>query len=536
MGTPKSAHVDTFCADNLPPQEAWPELIFDLPELRYPAQLNCATSLLEDAIAEGFGEKTAIIDASGRYTYVQINALANQYAHVLTRECGLVPGNRVLLRGGNSARLAAAWFAVMKAGLVAVTTMPLLRAKELAQVASKGSIHLGLCDAMLMEEAEGIAEKLGRPFETLSFGTGGALDLLASRQPDDFDTVHTAQNDVCLLAFTSGTTGEPKACMHFHRDVMAMCDTFSRHILQPARDDIFIGTPPLAFTFGLGALLAFPFHARATTVFPLASTPGDLADAIKAEHATIVLTSPTAYRALLSSCSKEDLSSMREAVSAGEHLPKKTFEDWESATGIKMINGIGATEMIHIFIASRGEDIRPGSTGKPVPGFSAALLNDDGEIIVGAGEGRLAIKGPIGCRYLNDDRQAKYVEGGWNVTGDRFARDEDGYYWYQARSDSMIVSSGYNIAAPEVEQALLTHPQIAQCAVIGAPDEARGQVVKAFVVPKKEPVDEAALVRHIQNHVKASIAPYKYPRQITFLKDLPKTPTGKVSLSALKAL
>lgn len=536
LGPGNSAHVDTFCSDNLPPRDTWPELVFSLDDLQYPPQLNCAGPLLDNAITEGFGEKVAIIHKAERWRYCDVGTLANQYAHVLVSDFGLVPGNRVLLRGGNTPQLVAAWFAVIKAGLVAVTTMPLLRAKELAQIADKAQIHFGLCDESLMEETEALPAKLSRPFTTLSFGKHGELDNLAADKPKTFLSVQTAQDDVCLLAFTSGTTGEPKACIHFHRDVMAMCDTFSRHILKPTPDDIFTGTPPLAFTFGLGALLAFPFHARASVAFPNSATPKELLATIKGAQASIVLTSPTAYRAMLADCDKADLASLSKGVSAGEHLPEQVSLDWQRVTGTALINGIGATEMIHIFIAAGGKTTPLGTTGKPVPGFQAVLLNDDGEVIEGPGEGRLAVKGPVGCRYLNDARQTDYVANGWNITGDRFARDEEGWYWYRARSDAMIVSSGYNIAAPEVEQALLTHPDVAQCAVIGAPDKDRGQIVKAFIVAKAPPEDETSFAKALQAHAKQTVAPYKYPRQIVLLNELPTTSTGKISLASLRKL
>jgi len=518
-----SAHVDTFCRDHLPPPDQWPELTFDLPALQYPDRLNCATALLDDVIARHGGARPCLHQPGvPTWSYDDLLAAANRIAHVLVEDLGIVPGNRVLLRGPNNQWLSAAWFGVLKAGAVLVTTMPLLRTGELQTIHEIAHLDAALVDHRFVEAVE----PLGVP--TLAFGDDAWLERLAAK-PATFDDVATSSDDVSMLAFTSGTTGRPKATMHFHRDVVSICETFSRHVLQPSADDVFTGTPPYAFTFGLGGVLLFPLHAGASTLLVEKATPVELADLIDAHRVTICFTAPTAYKAMLAA--GKTVPSLRKAVSAGEHLPKATWEAFRDGTGVEIIDGIGSTEMLHIFISAAGADVRPGSTGRAVPGFAATIVDDDGQELPPGQAGRLAVKGPTGCRYLDDPRQAAYVKNGWNLTGDTFLRDDDGYFWYQARSDDMIISSGYNIAAPEVEEALLKHPLVAECAVVGVPDEARGHIVKAYVVSAGE---VSAL--ELQDFVKAEIAPYKYPRAVEFVTELPKTATGKLQRFRLRAL
>ncbi len=530
-----SAHVDSFTRDNLPPPDEWPELIFDRSLYHYPDQLNCAVELLDKALSEGHGDRPAILCGDQVWTYADLSDRVDRIAQVLTADLGAVPGNRVLLRGPNSPMMLACWLAVVKAGLVAVATMPLLRAFELGQVLEKAAIGIALCDIGLLEELE--TARIGRTGlrHVLGFGRDDAgLEQRMADHGGGFPAVATSQDDVCLLAFTSGTTGQPKACAHFHRDVMVMCDGFARHLLAPRPDDILIGTPPIAFTFGLGAVLAFALRFRAATALPDQSTPPSLIAAIQRHRATMVFTSPTGYRAMLGQLGSFDIGSVRTCVSAGEVLPVATSDAWFAATGLRIIDGIGATEMIHIFISAAGSDIRVGATGRAVPGYHATLLDGEGREIDGPGIGRLAVRGPTGCRYLADDRQRNYVIKGWNVTGDTYRRDDDGYYWFVARADDMIISSGYNIAGPEVEQALLAHPAVAECAVIGVPDAERGNMVKAFVVVLPDAAPGPELTRELQDFVKARIAPYKYPRAITFLESLPKTQTGKIQRFVLR--
>jgi len=521
-----SAHLDTFCRDHLPPFEEWPELVLELPGLQYPDRLNGATALLDDVI-DHYGADRPCLHAPGQETwsYGDLLAASSRIAHVLVDDLGIVPGNRVLLRGPNNPLLAACWFGVLKAGAVAVTTMPLLRAGELRTIHEIAALDAALVDHRFLEDAAG----LGVP--TLAFGGADPDDLTAmmTRKSAAFDDVPTSADDVAMLAFTSGTTGRPKATMHFHRDVLAVCDTFSRHVLRPDEDDVFTGTPPFAFTFGLGAVLLFPLHAGASTLLVEKATPGELVDLITEFGVTVCSTAPTAYKAMLAAGAT--LPTLTKAVSAGEHLPAATWQAFRDATGVEIIDGIGATEMLHIFIGSSGDDIRPGSTGRVVPGYVAAVVDDEGHEVPDGEIGHLAVKGPTGCRYLADERQRSYVHQGWNITGDTFCRDEDGYFWYQARSDDMIISAGYNIAAPEVEEALLLHPRVAECAVVGVPDDARGSVVKAFVV-----LTEGAPVApgELQDFVKAAIAPYKYPRTIELVDELPRTATGKLQRYRLR--
>ncbi|GAB4176385.1 MAG: AMP-binding protein [Rhodocyclaceae bacterium] len=529
-----SAHVDTFAADNLPPRSQWPELIFDLPELQYPERMNCATELLDRAIERGWGERSAIRSPRGDLSYRELLELSNRIARVLVEDMALVPGNRVLLRGANSPMMAACWFAVMKAGAIAVATMPLLRAKELTDIVTKAQVSHALCDRALAEELEIARTNCPSLGTILHFHDEAGLESRLREKPADFRNVETAAEDTALIAFTSGTTGLPKGTMHFHRDVMAICDSFPRSILKPIADDVFLGTPPLAFTFGLGGLLLFPLRFGASTVLIEKLTPEKLLRAVERYRASIVFTAPTFYRMMAPLAAGFDLSSLAKCVSAGEALPVSTRQLWKDATGIDIIDGIGATELLHIFISAAGADIRPGATGRPIPGYIAQVCDEDGKPLPPGTVGMLAVKGPTGCRYLADERQTRYVRGGWNFTGDAYRMDEDGYFHFQARADDMIISAGYNICGPEVEEALLAHPAVAECAVVGEPDEARGQIVKAFVVPRREREPGAALARELQDWVKSRLAPYKYPRAVEFVAGLPRTETGKLQRFKLR--
>ncbi len=556
-----SAHADTFCRDHLPPADQWPDLEFTLPELAYPDLLNCAGALLGDTIGTFGADRPCLLPqdpAEPAWSYGDLARTASQIAHVLTEDLGLVPGNRVLLRGPNNPWLVACWFGVLLAGGVAVATMPLLRAAELTTICDIAQVKLALCDDRFTGElasaelpvlrivgyhAAGPSSAHGRPAAGRPAEDGSAeaaapgnLNELAGRKPEIFAAIKTAADDVAMIAFTSGTTGRPKAAMHFHRDVLAVADTFSAHVLKPTPDDVFTGTPPLAFTFGLGALLIFPIRAGASTLLIERATPAELADHIAARGVTVVSTAPTAYRAMLAAGKADQLRGLRRPVSAGETLPASVWHAFHDATGVKIIDGIGSTELLHIFISAADDEIRPGSTGLPVPGYRALVLDPDGEPVPDGQPGRLAVKGPTGCRYLADDRQRGYVSGGWNFTGDTYIRDADGYFWYQARSDDMIVSAGYNIAGPEVEEVLLAHPRVAECGVVGMPDETRGQVVTAFVVLTDGPPGGPGLVAELQDLVRQKIAPYKYPRAIEFLPSLPRTNTGKLQRFKLREM
>ncbi|MET3984644.1 2-aminobenzoate-CoA ligase [Streptomyces sp. PvR034] len=531
-----SAHADSFCRDRLPPAALWPRLHFDLPELSYPDRLNCAHALLDEAVERWGPDRPCLLTPTERWTYGDLLRRANQVAQVLTEDLGLVPGNRVLLRGPNNPWLVAAWFGVLKAGGVAVTTVPLLRAAELAELCGISRPAIALCDHRHLEELRSAADPA--TLRVIAYGGSGDDDLTArcAAKDGDFDTVRTAADDVALIAFTSGTTGRPKATLHFHRDVLANADTFSRHVLRPEPEDVFTGTPPLAFTFGLGGLVVFPMRVGASTLLIERATPGQLAELV-AEHAVSVLfTAPTAYRAILTDGAADRLAGLRRCVSAGEPLPAAVWEEFRAATGLRIIDGIGATEMLHVFISAADGDIRPGSTGRPVPGYRAAVVDENGDPVPDGQPGLLAVTGPTGCRYLDDPRQSTYVRGGWNITGDTYTRDADGYFWYVARSDDMIVSSGYNIAGPEVEKALADHPYVADCGVVGAPDERRGMLVKAYVVLRAGVVAGDATVRELQDHVKATIAPFKYPRAVEFVDELPRTETGKLRRGQLRLL
>jgi len=529
-----TAHVDTFAWDNLPPRDQWPEFWAELPELEYLPQLNCATVLIDEAVAEGHGDSVALCSPNGTWSYRKLLEQANRIAHVLCEDMGLVPGNRVLLRSANNPMLAACWLGVMKAGGIAVTTMPLLRTVELRVIIEKAQVTHALCDARLMTDLQEAVVGSGVSVKAVSFGAGELEEAMAGK-PAVFDNVDTAATDVCILAFTSGTTGQPKATMHFHRDVLAMSDTFARHLLETRPHDVYLGSPPLGFTFGLGALLVFPLRFRAAGGLLEAPTPEGLLEAVQSMGVTCLFTAPTMYRSLLPRLQEYDISSLNRCVSAGEPLPKHTSDAWHDATGIRIIDGIGTTEMMHIFISAAGKGIRPGATGVPVPGYTACVLDESNQPLPPGNTGRLAVKGPTGCRYLSDQRQRDYVVNGWNVTGDTYRVDEDGYFWFQARDDDMIISSGYNIAGPEVEAVLLEHPAVAECAVVASPHPERGHVAKAFVMLSSgyDAVSED-LVPELQNFVKQRIAPYKYPREIEWVEALPKTITGKVQRFRLR--
>lgn len=531
-----SAHRDTFVLDHLPPRDLWPDLIFTIPEVSYPDQLNCVTELLDTWVRQGRGDAPAIFGADGMLTYQQLQEQVDQVAHILTNDLGLVPGNRVLLRSANNPMLAICWLATVKAGLVAVATMPLLREKELVEIIDKAQVGAALCDQRLAAELLSAQKRCPVLQQVVYFNdpseTGLEARMAAWHEP--FPAVDTAADDPVLIAFTSGSTGKPKATIHFHRDILAICDCFPRSIAHLGPDDICIGTPPLAFTFGLGALLVFPLRVGGATVLLEKLTPEGLLQAITDYRATIAWSTPLFYRQMAERASAFDLSTLRQSVSAGETLPVSTRTQWREATGIEMIDGIGSTEMLHIFIASSGADVRPGATGKPIPGYEACILDEDGNALPAGVVGRLAVKGPTGCRYLADERQRTYIHRGWNLTGDAYLMDADGYFWFQARTDDIILTAGYNVAGPEVEGALLMHPAVAECAVIGAPDAKRGTIVKAFVVLKPGYDGDDTLVQTLQEFVKQQIAPYKYPRALVFCDALPRSDTGKIQRYKLR--
>jgi 2-aminobenzoate-CoA ligase len=494
-------------------------------------------NFLDRWVEQGKGDAPCIFSPDVNYSYRQLQQLVNRIANVLVGQLGLVTGGRVLLRSANNPMMVATYLAVLKAGGIVVATMPLLRAKEVAYPIQKARIALALCDGKLSDEMEKARDAAPELKRIVYWGTGqpGSLEALIADASDEFTAVDTASDDICLIAFTSGTTGEPKGTMHYHRDMLAVCDGYAKNVLRAAAEDRFIGSAPLAFTFGFGGVL-FPMHIGASFVVLEKAGPDDLPPAIAQYKATVCFTAPTSYRAMIAKLGSHDVSTLRKCVSAGETLPKGTFDAWLKATGIKLMDGIGATEMLHIFISAIEDEIRPGATGKPVPGYEARIVDDEGLEVPAGTMGRLAVRGPTGCRYLADERQRKYVHNGWNVTGDTYVMDDDGYFWYQSRSDDMIVSAGYNIAGPDVEAALLTHQAVAECGVVGAPDEARGMIVKAYVVLAPGVTGDAALTSELQDHVKREIAPYKYPRAIEFVAQLPKTETGKLKRFALRQI
>ncbi len=533
-----SAQPDRFAHDRLPPLSQRPQLLYERPEFQFPARLNLVEELLDKAQAKGLGERALLRSGSITLSYAQVRERVDRICRVLTEDLGLVPGNRVLLRGGNSIGLALAWLAVVKAGMIAVATMPLLRARELVDIIDKAQPAVALCDAKLLQELELARKERPALATVIAFNAPdepGSLAARAARKDGGFAPCPTAADDIAMMAFTSGTTGKPKAAVHTHRDVLAACEAWPRHVLGATPEDIVVGSPPLAFTFGLGGLLIFPMWAGASVYFHDAPyTPESVVQMINETGATICYTAPTFYRQMAPFAREHGVGRLRICVSAGEGLPDATRQLWKQATGIEMLDGIGATEMFHIFISSAGSQVRPGAIGRVVPGYRAKVVDDDGNEVPRGTVGKLAVIGPTGCRYLDDPRQASYVKDGWNYPGDAFVQDEDGYFFYQARADDMIITSGYNVGGPEVEDALLRHPAVAECGVIGKPDEQRGMIVKAFCVLKPGHSADAAMVRALQDHVKASIAPFKYPREIEFVAGLPRTETGKLQRFKLR--
>ena len=533
-----TAHTDTFSRDGLPPRDQWPDFLLD--GFDYPDHLNAGVELTDAMVAKGFGDHTALIGNGRRRTYKELTDWTNRLAHVLVEDLGVKPGNRVLIRSANNPAMVAAWLAATKAGAVVVNTMPMLRAGELTKIVDKAEVQFALCDTRLMEEMIACAKTSAFLKTVVGFdGTANhdaELDRLALTKPVQFDSVQTGRDDVALLGFTSGSTGEPKATMHFHRDLLIIADGYAREVLQVSPEDVFVGSPPLAFTFGLGGLAIFPLRFGAAATLLENASPPNMIEIIQQFKATVCFTAPTAYRVMLRAMDEgADLSSLRAAVSAGETLPAPVYDEWMAKTGKPMLDGIGATEMLHIFVTNRFDDHRPACTGRPVTGYEAKVVDDDMTEVPRGQIGRLAVRGPTGCRYLHDDRQAGYVRDGWNITGDSFTMDADGYLHFAARNDDMIVSAGYNIAGPEVEAALLSHAAVAECAVVGAPDEARGHIVEAHVVLAEGHEGNAALIELLQSHVKAQIAPYKYPRRVIFAASLPKTATGKIQRYLLKS-
>jgi len=534
-----TGHVDDFARRNLPPPEQWPDMLLDRPEFQYPDYLNAAVELTDRIVQQGMGDRIALIGNGRQRTYKELLDWSNRLAHALVENYGVKPGHRVLIRSGNNPALVAAWLAATKAGAVVVNTMPMLRAGELAKIVDKAEIALALTDSRIADELVACAKTSRFLKQVVNFdGTSNhdaELDRVALNKPVKFEAVKTGRDDVALLGFTSGTTGEPKATMHFHRDILAVADGYAREVLKVTPEDIFVGSPPLAFTFGLGGLAVFPLRFGATATLLENASPPEMVKIIETYKATICFTSPTAYRAMIAAMDKgADLSSLRIAVSAGETLPAPVFDAWTRRTGKTLLDGIGSTEMLHIFITNREGDAAPGVTGYPVTGYEARIVDDEMQEMPAGTVGKLAVRGPTGCRYLADSRQSNYVRDGWNLTGDAFVRDEKGRFSFVARADDMIISSGYNIAGPEVEAALLSHPAVAECGVVGAPDEARGMIVKAYVVVTATATADEALATVLQEHVKQQIAPYKYPRAIEFVTQLPKTETGKLKRFALR--
>jgi 2-aminobenzoate-CoA ligase len=532
-----SAHRDTFTRANLPPREAWPDLL--LAGFDYPEHLNVGVELTNRMVEKGFGDRIALIGNGRRRTYKELSDWTNRLAHALVENYGVVPGNRVLIRSANNPAMVACWLAATKAGAVVVNTMPMLRAGELGQIVDKAEIALALCDTRLMDEMVACAKDSRFLKQVIGFdGTANhdaELDRIALDKPVRFEPVATGRDDVALLAFTSGTTGVPKATMHFHRDLLIIADGYAKEVLGVVPEDVFVGSPPLAFTFGLGGLAIFPLRFGAAAILLEDASPANMIDIIETYRATISFTAPTGYRAMLAAKDDgADLSSLRLAVSAGETLPAPVFQEWMCKIGKPILDGIGTTEMLHIFISNRLGDMAPGSTGKAVRGYEVKIVDDDMNEVSRGTIGRLAVRGPTGCRYLADERQGSYVRDGWNLTGDSFVQDEAGYFHFAARSDDMIISSGYNIAGPEVEAALITHSDVRECAVIGVPDPERGQIVEAHVVLADGVAADAETVKRLQDHVKATIAPYKYPRSVKFTPALPKTLTGKIQRFQLR--
>lgn len=530
-----SCHQDTFTRDRLPPPHQWPLLLEPPAGLNYPDHLNAAEALLDAHIRAGHGQRVALRGPGICWTYAELLDRVDRIAHVLRHDWQLPTGSRVLLRGANHPMLAACWLAVIKAGCVAVTTMPLLRERELGVIAAKARVNAALCDASLLPAWQAAVQARGEPCPTLGYGDdAGGLEAAMARHDAPFTAADTAQDDVALIAFTSGTTGVPKGTMHFHRDLLLIADVLSQHLLSPGPDDVFIGTPPLAFTFGLGGLLVFPLRVGASAVLQPQWTPETLLQGLAEHRASICFTAPTFYRKMAPLASSHDLSRLRHAVSSGEMLPADTRTQWLSSTGLELTECLGSTEMLHAFIGCRPGEVRAGATGRVVPGYEACILDADGQVLPPNTIGRLAVRGPTGCRYLDDARQTQYVQHGWNLTGDAYLMDEDGYFWYQSRTDDMIISAGYNIAGPEVEDVLLTHPDVAECGVIGAPDDERGQAVMAFVVLRPHASASAALAGALQDWVKQELAPYKYPRRIRFVDELPRTENAKLQRFVLR--
>ena len=532
-----SGHVDSFARDNLPPADQWPEL--KLESFQYPEWLNAAVELTDAMVAKGFGDHVALIGHGRQRTYKELADWTNRIAHALIEDYGVKPGHRVLIRSANNPAMVACWLAATKVGAVVINTMPMLRAGELGQIVDAARVGLALCDTRLMDDLVVCAKSSAFLTKLVGFdGTSNhdaELDRVALNKSVKFSAIKTGRDDVALLGFTSGTTGAPKATMHFHRDLLIVADGYAREVLGVTPDDVFVGSPPLAFTFGLGGLAIFPLRFGAAAALLEQASPANLIDIIQTYKATVCFTAPTAYRVMLAAMEAgADLSSLRAAVSAGETLPAPIYQAWMEKTGKPMLDGIGSTEMLHIFITNRFGDHRPACTGKPVAGYEARIVDADMNEVPRGEVGRLAVRGPTGCRYLADERQKNYVRDGWNLTGDAFTQDEDGYFHFAARNDDMIISAGYNIAGPEVEAALLSHPSVKECAVVGRADVARGEIVEAHVVLADGAVGDAAMTRLLQDHVKASIAPYKYPRAVVFVDVLPKTPSGKIQRFRLK--
>jgi len=528
--------------DSLPPRELWPELVFSLPEFAYPPTLNVAAQLVDVHVAAGHGDDPAVIFDGTTLSYRQLQRTTDRVGHALMH-LGVGPGDRVAMRLPNRPVFVATWLAVQKIGAVGVATMPMLRARELAYIVNDSGAKVFVCASDLLDELVRARASFDHPVTIVAAtlpgestaaagGADASLEQLASVEPDELAPYATPRDALALIAYTSGSTGVPKGTTHAPTDILASADGYARYILNPRRDDVFGGHPTLAFTFGLGGLLVFPLRFGATTALLDRYTPERLVDVVERQRVTILFCAATTYRMLLQDAALEtahDLRSLRLCVSAGEPLPAAVCEEWQRRTGVTILDGLGSTEMFHIFVSARPGAVRPGATGLTVPGYIAKVVDDQLNEVPRGTPGLIAIKGPTGCRYWRKpDRQRDYVRGGWNVTGDVYVQDADGYFWYQCRNDDLIICAGYNIAGPEVENVLLEHPAVLETAVVASPDEVRRFIPKAFVVLKPGVQASDALIGELQEHVKRELAPYKYPREIEFVDSLPRTETGKI--------
>ncbi len=531
-----------------PPRELWPRFGLDFPEAReWPAKLNIAEVLVDDNLKRG--DKPAILYEDRQIKYRELQLMINKFGNAL-KVLDVKPYDRVMLRLPNIPEFIVSSLAVQKLGAVSVPTFTLLKAKELSYIASDCEAKVLITTPSLLEDVEKAKGELktirhivladAKPSEVEAPYI--AFDYLMDdfKEATGLEPVRVDQDEVTLLLYTSGTTGPPKGCIHTHRHYLAVADCYAKNVLQAREDDVWGGPPTMAFAYGHTGLICNPLRHGATTSLVGSGRfePASMFQLIEKHGISVFYGVPTAYRtmvALKHERGKYDFSSLRVCVTAGEPCPPSLYYTIKEFFGCEVLEHMGCTELFNGFISTRFGQVKPGSMGLAVPGYDVRILGDDGNEVKTGEVGHLAVAGPIGIRYWKlPEKQAESVRNGWNHTGDMAYKDEEGFFWFASRSDDIIKTAAYRVSPHEVEEALIKHGAVAEAGVIGVPDLERGQIIKAFIVLKPDHKPSSRLEEELRVFVKDQIAPYKAPKEVEFVKELPKTETGKIRRAELK--